>query len=107
MRGSCCVLNRRKEQRFRLLAISTVKSVKIKLLLCCCVTFTLLAFSRSAFSFVLWNNQTPLPPLFSDFRRSQNFHRSNTSAITMVKSGKCGSATTGKIWKTLNQLQPK
>ncbi|RZB67682.1 Glycosyltransferase family 64 protein C4 isoform C [Glycine soja] len=63
MRGSCCCWNRRTEQRFRLLAISTVKSLKIKLLLFCCVAFTLLAFSTSASSFVLWiNNQTPPPP---------------------------------------------
>jgi len=70
MRGSCCGWNRRTEQRFRLLAISTVKSVKIKLLLCCCVALTLLAFSTSASSFVLWNNQTPLSPRSSDPRFS-------------------------------------
>lgn len=59
MRGSCW-LNRRIEQRFRLLAISTVKSVKIKLLLLCCVALTLLAFSTTGSTFLLWNNQTPL-----------------------------------------------
>ncbi|OIW04094.1 hypothetical protein TanjilG_00654 [Lupinus angustifolius] len=60
MRGSCC-LNRRTELRFRVLAISTVKSltVKIKLLLCCCVALTLLVFCVTSFTFVLWNNQTP------------------------------------------------
>ncbi|KAE9596185.1 hypothetical protein Lal_00030479 [Lupinus albus] len=71
MRGSCC-LNRRTELRYRVLAISTVKSVtvKIKLLFCCCIALTLLVFSVTSFSFVLWTNQTP-PPLrsFTDSRK--------------------------------------
>ncbi|KAG5053033.1 hypothetical protein AAZX31_02G239400 [Glycine max] len=86
MRGSCW-WNRRTEQRFRLLAISTVKSLKIKLLLCCCVAFTLLAFSTSASSFVLWiNNQTPPPPpRFPDSRKGYSIVMNTWKRYDLLK----------------------
>ncbi|KAM1048593.1 hypothetical protein FF1_027712 [Malus domestica] len=47
MRGS--VWNRRTVQRLQQLLISTVGSMKVKLLLCCCIGFTLIVLaSRSA-----------------------------------------------------------
>ncbi|MED6174987.1 GDP-mannose transporter [Stylosanthes scabra] len=60
MRGSF-LFNRRIEQRVRVLAISAVKSFKIKLLLCFCIALTLFAFSSSVSSIFLWNNHAPAP----------------------------------------------
>lgn len=60
MRGSFW-LNRRAEQRLRQLVISaTVKPVKIKILMiCCCISLTMLVLASSASSFVAWTNQRP------------------------------------------------
>ncbi|KAI9080695.1 hypothetical protein K1719_037361 [Acacia pycnantha] len=62
MRGSCWWLkfNRRAEQRFRQLLISSVKSVKIKILLCCCIALTLFLLTCSASAFAVWTNQSPV-----------------------------------------------
>lgn len=59
-RGSCwwLKLNRRAEHRFRQLLISTVKSVKIKLLLCCCIALTVVVLICSASAFAVWTNQS-------------------------------------------------
>ncbi|XP_028792668.1 glycosyltransferase family 64 protein C4 isoform X2 [Neltuma alba] len=56
MRGSFW-FNRRTEQRFRQFAITPVKSLKIKLLLCCCISLTVIAFTSSASSFMAWTNE--------------------------------------------------
>lgn len=84
MRGSCW-LNRRIEQRFRLLAISTVKSVKIKLLLCCCVALTLLAFSTSGSTFLLWNNQTSSLRRFPDSRKGYSIVMNTWKRYDLLK----------------------
>lgn len=86
MRGSCW-LNRRIEQRFRLLAISTVKSVKIKLLLFCCVALTLLAFSTTGSSFLLWNNNNNQTPLrrFSDSRKGYSIVMNTWKRYDLLK----------------------
>lgn len=85
MRGSSCWLNRRAEQRFRLLAISTVKSAKIKLLLFCCVALTLLAFFTSASSFILWNNHTPPLPHSSDSRKGYSIVMNTWKRYDLLK----------------------
>lgn len=86
MRGSCW-LNRRIEQRFRLLAISTVKSAKIKLLLFCCVALTLLAFSSTGSSFLLWNNtnHTPQIPSFTDSRKGYSIVMNTWKRYDLLK----------------------
>ncbi|CAL0315754.1 unnamed protein product [Lupinus luteus] len=87
MRGSC-FLNRRTELRFRALAISTVKSVtvKIKLLLCCCIALTLLVFCVTSFTFVLWTNQTP-PALrpFTDSRKGYSIIMNTWKRYDLLK----------------------
>ncbi|KAJ4972084.1 hypothetical protein NE237_005183 [Protea cynaroides] len=52
MRGK--FLSRRILQRFRQLAISSLGSVRIKLLLCCCIAFTLVLVASRASSFMGW-----------------------------------------------------
>ncbi|CAI8586274.1 unnamed protein product [Vicia faba] len=88
MRGSCW-LNRRIEQRFRLLAISTVKSVKIKLLLFFCVALTLLAFSTTGSTFLLWNNNNNIqtPPLrrFTDSRKGYSIVMNTWKRYDLLK----------------------
>ncbi|KAF8402689.1 hypothetical protein HHK36_010777 [Tetracentron sinense] len=54
MRGG--FLNRRTLQRFRQVAISATGSVKIKLLLCCCIVFTLIVIAGRAASFMGWTH---------------------------------------------------
>ncbi|OVA17644.1 Exostosin-like [Macleaya cordata] len=54
MRGS--ILNRRILQRFRQLGNTSVGSAKIKLLLCCCIVFTLFLFTCRAASFMRWRH---------------------------------------------------
>ncbi|KAG8651445.1 hypothetical protein MANES_07G126700v8 [Manihot esculenta] len=53
MRGSL-LINRRGVQRFRQLAIGAAGSVKIKLLLCCCIVFMMLALAGRASDFMRW-----------------------------------------------------
>ncbi|XP_010256615.1 PREDICTED: glycosyltransferase family 64 protein C4 isoform X2 [Nelumbo nucifera] len=54
MRGS--LFSRRILQRFRQNTISSVGSVKIKLLLCCCIVFTLVLIAGRAASFMGWRH---------------------------------------------------
>lgn len=62
MRGS--LFNRRTMQRFRQIAISTVGSVKIKLLLCICIGLTLIALASRAPGFLGWTGHgVSVPPL--------------------------------------------
>uniref|UniRef100_A0A5B7A7L7 Putative glycosyltransferase family 64 protein C4 isoform X1 n=1 Tax=Davidia involucrata TaxID=16924 RepID=A0A5B7A7L7_DAVIN len=56
MRGS--FLGRRTAQRFRQVAISAIGSIKIKLLLCCCIVFTLIVLASRAPSFLGWKHHT-------------------------------------------------
>ncbi|KAF5736592.1 glycosyltransferase family 64 protein C4 [Tripterygium wilfordii] len=56
MRGSL-LINRRGLQRFRQLAISSVGSAKIKLLLGCCIGFTIIALACRSSDFMRWSNQ--------------------------------------------------
>ncbi|XP_019460897.1 PREDICTED: glycosyltransferase family 64 protein C4-like [Lupinus angustifolius] len=89
MRGSCC-LNRRTELRFRLLAISTVKSVtvKIKFLLCCCIALTLivLLFSAASSTFVLCTNQTPSAlSRFTDSRKGYSIVMNTWKRYDLLK----------------------
>ncbi|XP_065870650.1 glycosylinositol phosphorylceramide mannosyl transferase 1 [Euphorbia lathyris] len=56
MRGSLLV-NRRGLQRFRQIAIAAAGSVKIKLLLCCCIAFTLFVLAGGAADFIRWTQQ--------------------------------------------------
>ncbi|KAJ7959707.1 Glycosyltransferase family 64 protein C4 [Quillaja saponaria] len=57
MRGSC-LLNRRTELRFRQIAMLTMKSVKIKLLLCCCIALTVILLAGRASTFTVWSNRS-------------------------------------------------
>ncbi|XP_059628026.1 glycosylinositol phosphorylceramide mannosyl transferase 1 isoform X2 [Cornus florida] len=52
------LLGRRMAQRFRQLAISAVGSVKIKLLLFCCIVFTVFVVASIPASFMGWKHQT-------------------------------------------------
>ena len=61
MRGS--LLSRRTEQRLRQLAISTVGSVKIKLLLFLCIAFTLFALLSPGSGFTGWTSPSGPPDL--------------------------------------------
>ncbi|XP_028066139.1 glycosyltransferase family 64 protein C4-like [Camellia sinensis] len=56
MRGS--LVGRRTAQRFRQVAILAVGSAKIKLLLCCCIVFTLIVLGSRAASFMGWTDDT-------------------------------------------------
>ncbi|KAL5568520.1 hypothetical protein UlMin_025095 [Ulmus minor] len=67
MRGS--FFNRRTVQRFRQVAISTVGSLKIKLVLCCCIGFTLIALAGRAPDFMGWTGHGPSPAPVSDSRK--------------------------------------
>lgn len=51
------IFSRRMAQRFRQVASPAVGSIKIKLLLCCCMVFTLFVFANRATSFIGWKNQ--------------------------------------------------
>lgn len=66
MRGTL-LANRRGIQRFRQLATTAVKSSKIKLLLFCCIAFTLVVVATRASDFMGWTNHSDsvdqfLPP---------------------------------------------
>ncbi|KAL4620917.1 hypothetical protein ACB092_06G190900 [Castanea dentata] len=61
MRGS--LLSRRTEQRLRQLAISTVGSVKIKLLLSLCIAFTLFALLSRGSGYTGWTSPSGPPDL--------------------------------------------
>ncbi|KAJ4830972.1 Glycosyltransferase 64 protein C4 [Turnera subulata] len=56
MRGSLLASHRRGVQRFKQAAVMAVKSAKIKLLLGCCIGFTLLALAGRASDFMGWTN---------------------------------------------------
>ncbi|GAV56776.1 Glyco_transf_64 domain-containing protein [Cephalotus follicularis] len=68
MRGSLLV-NRRAVQRFRQLAISAAGSVKIKLLLCCCIAFTVIALASRSSDFMGWSNHSSSLDLLSTPRK--------------------------------------
>ncbi|XP_077217064.1 nucleotide-diphospho-sugar transferases superfamily protein isoform X2 [Tasmannia lanceolata] len=57
MRGS--TYSRRILQRFRQISISAVGSIKIKLLLSCCIVFTLFIIAGRASSFMGWHHHYP------------------------------------------------
>ncbi|KAA8534101.1 hypothetical protein F0562_031706 [Nyssa sinensis] len=67
MRGS--LLGRRTAQRFRQVPISAVGSVKNKLLLSCCIVFTLVVLASHAASFLGWKHQTSSLDRFADRRK--------------------------------------
>ncbi|KAH9623314.1 hypothetical protein KSS87_005334 [Heliosperma pusillum] len=69
MRGS--PVSRRAVQRFRQLALSSVGSVKIKLLLGFCIVFALILLASRASSFARWNNS----PTFLHHHNNNNIHR--------------------------------
>lgn len=66
MRGS--LFNRRTMQRFRQVAISTVGSLKIKLLLCFCIGLTLIALASRAPGLLGWTGQSVSDPPLADSR---------------------------------------
>uniref|UniRef100_A0A5B7A729 Putative glycosyltransferase family 64 protein C4 isoform X2 n=2 Tax=Davidia involucrata TaxID=16924 RepID=A0A5B7A729_DAVIN len=69
MRGN--LLGRRTTaQRFRQVPISAaVGSIKIKLLLCCCIVFTLIVLTSRAASFMGWKHHTPTLDQFAAPRK--------------------------------------
>lgn len=69
MRGSLFNLNRRTAQRFKQLGFTSVGSVRIKLLLLCCIAFTLFLLASRASSFMRWNDYRASDNLFSDSRK--------------------------------------
>ncbi|KDP44815.1 hypothetical protein JCGZ_01315 [Jatropha curcas] len=64
MRGSL-LNNRRGLQRFRQLAIAVTGSVKIKILLCCCIAFTMLVLAGRASDFIKWTKHSVPTQQFS------------------------------------------
>lgn len=68
MRGSWFNLKRRTAQRCKQLAITSAGSVKIKLLLLCCVGFTLVLLTSLASSFIGWSDLRASDDRFSDSR---------------------------------------
>lgn len=66
MRGS--LMNRRAVQRFRQALISTVGSVKIKLVLGLCIGFTLIVLAGRASEFMGWTSHSASLERFSDSR---------------------------------------
>ncbi|KAK9913702.1 hypothetical protein M0R45_037512 [Rubus argutus] len=67
MRGS--LMNRRAVQKFRQALISTVASVKIKLVLGLCIGFTLIALAGRASEFMGWTSHSASLERFSDSRK--------------------------------------
>ncbi|XP_054797264.1 glycosylinositol phosphorylceramide mannosyl transferase 1 [Prosopis cineraria] len=87
MRGSCwwLKLNRRAEHKFRQLLISSVKSVKIKLLLCCCIAFTLFVLTGKASAFVVWSNQNPVFTPYSPSRKGYSIVMNTWKRYDLLK----------------------
>ncbi|KAI4299438.1 hypothetical protein L6164_032899 [Bauhinia variegata] len=83
MRGSCW-LHRRTEQKFRQLMISTIKSVKIKLLLCCCIALTVIVLNSSASAFI-WTNQSPALHRYSDSRKGYSIVMNTWKRYDLLK----------------------
>ncbi|XP_062092527.1 glycosylinositol phosphorylceramide mannosyl transferase 1 [Humulus lupulus] len=67
MRGG--LLNRRMVQRLRQVAISTVGSLKIKLVLCCCIGLSLIAVASRVPGFLGWTGHSVSMPPISDSRK--------------------------------------
>lgn len=63
------MFNRRTMQRFRQVAILTVGSVKIKLLLCVCIGLTLIALASRAPGFLGWTGHGVSVPPLADSRK--------------------------------------
>lgn len=66
MRGG--LINRRTVQRFRQVLISTVGSLKIKLVLCCCIGFTLIVVVSRVPGLLGWTGPSISMPPISDSR---------------------------------------
>ncbi|KAK4792651.1 hypothetical protein SAY86_023086 [Trapa natans] len=69
MRGSWFNLNRRTVQRFKQLAITPAGSLRINLLLLCCVGFTLVLLASLASSSIGWSYDRASDDRFSDSRK--------------------------------------
>ncbi|KAF3433494.1 hypothetical protein FNV43_RR24596 [Rhamnella rubrinervis] len=67
MRGS--LFNRWTVQRFRRVAMSTIGSMKIKILLCCCIGLTLLALASRASDYMGWTGSTDSLNRLNDSRK--------------------------------------
>ncbi|PQP96931.1 glycosyltransferase family 64 protein C4 [Prunus yedoensis var. nudiflora] len=83
MRGS--LWNRRTVQRLRQALISTVGSMKIKLLLCCCIGFTLIALASRASDFMGWTNHTAALERFSDSRKGYSIVMNTWKRYDLLK----------------------
>ncbi|XP_061376639.1 glycosylinositol phosphorylceramide mannosyl transferase 1-like isoform X2 [Gastrolobium bilobum] len=85
MRGSCC-LKRRVEQRFRLLAISTVKSARINhLLLFCCIALTLIVLATTASTVIVSTNHAPPPRHFPLSRKGYSIVMNTWKRYDLLK----------------------
>ncbi|KAL5991532.1 GDP-mannose transporter [Asimina triloba] len=86
MRGSSS--SRRFLQRFRYVTISAVGSIKIKLLLSCCIAFTLLAIAGRAASVMGWHHHSAVgssPPRFVTGDPSRlSFERDKMKGYTIL-----------------------
>ncbi|KAM1020177.1 hypothetical protein ACFX13_042201 [Malus domestica] len=83
MRGS--VWNRRTVQRLRQLLISTVGSVKVKLLLCCCIGFTLIVLASRASDFMGWTSHTAVLERSSDSRKGYSIVMNTWKRYDLLK----------------------
>ncbi|XP_009344563.1 glycosylinositol phosphorylceramide mannosyl transferase 1 [Pyrus x bretschneideri] len=83
MRGS--VWNRRTVQRLRQLLISTVGSMKVKLLLCCCIGFTLIVLASRASDFMGWTSHTTALERFSDSRKGYSIVMNTWKRYDLLK----------------------
>ncbi|XP_050156001.1 glycosylinositol phosphorylceramide mannosyl transferase 1-like [Malus sylvestris] len=83
MRGS--VWNRRTVQRLRQLLISTVGSMKVKLLLCCCIGFTLIVLASRASDFMGWTSHTAVLERSSDSRKGYSIVMNTWKRYDLLK----------------------
>ncbi|KAM6598739.1 glycosylinositol phosphorylceramide mannosyl transferase 1 [Cannabis sativa] len=78
-------VNRRMVQRFRQVAISTVGSLKIKLLLCCCIGFSLIAVASRAPAFLGWTGSSISMPPISDSRKGYSIVMNTWKRYDLLK----------------------
>ncbi|XP_068329156.1 glycosylinositol phosphorylceramide mannosyl transferase 1 [Pyrus communis] len=83
MRGS--VWNRRTVQRLRQLLISTVGSMRVKLLLCCCIGFTLIVLANRASDFMGWTSHTAVLERSSDSRKGYSIVMNTWKRYDLLK----------------------
>lgn len=96
MRGSL-LIHRRGVQRIRQLAISAIGSVKIKILLCCCIAFTLLALATRAASFMGWADHAVSLDRFSKPRKGYTILMNTWKRYDLLKQSISHYSSCGRL----------